>query len=177
MIERARELDPLSLQINTAVVQVLYFGRLYDRAVEQALRTLELDSAFPTTHMMLSLVYIQKGMPAEALIEAEKATVYSGRSPATLACVGGCYAALGKTDGATRVIHELKELSREKHVSPYLLGWVYACLGDNDTSMNYLEQAYSSGSTYMALIKGDPALDSLRSDARFQDLQRRVGLA
>jgi tetratricopeptide (TPR) repeat protein len=177
MIERARELDPLSLQINTAVVQVLYFGRAYDRAVEQALRTLELDSAFPTTHMMLSLVYIQKGMPAEALMEAEKAEVYSGRSPATLACIGGCYAALGKADEATRVIQELKELSKEKHVSPYLMGWVYACLRNNDTSMHYLEQAYANGSTYLALIKGDPALDSLRSDARFQDLQRLVGLA
>lgn len=177
IVERARELDPLSMQINTAVVQVLYFGRAYDRAVEQALRTLELDSSFPTAHMMLALIYVQKSMPAEALVEAEKAAVYSGRSPAALAVVGACYAALGKPSEATRVIRELQELSKEKHVSPYLLGWVYACMGDKESALPYFERAYADGSTYLALIKGDPALDSLRADVRFQDLQRRVGFA
>jgi TolB-like protein/Flp pilus assembly protein TadD len=175
-IERARELDPLSLQINTGVVQVLYFGRAYDQAVEQALRTIELDPNFATAHLMLALAYLQIGRRAEALAEGEKAALYSGRSPASLACIGGCCAALGRTDEATAMITGLEDLSEERHVSPHLIGFVYACLGDKAHALAYLERAYADGSTYLAALKTDPSLDSLRSDPRFRELQRRVGL-
>jgi TolB-like protein/Tfp pilus assembly protein PilF len=174
-VERARERDPLSLQVNTAVAYVLHYARDYDRAIEQGLKTLELDPAFPAAHFFLALTYVQKGLLVEALTEAEKAATFSDRSIASLSCIGGCYAAMGKTREAQRMIKELQELSKENHVSPYQISWIYAGLRDKENALVYLEQAYKQRSTYLTLIKMEPAWDFLRSDPRFQDLQRRVG--
>lgn len=173
--ERARERDPLSLQINTAVAQAFYFARDYDRAAKQCLRTLELDPTFPTARLFLALTYLRKGMLVEALAEAEKEAAFSGRSVASCGCIGGCYAALGRRREAIEMVGELQELSQRNHVSPYVISWIYAGLGDKENAMAYLEQAYEGRSTYLALIKMEPAWDFLRSDPRFEDLQRRVG--
>jgi TolB-like protein/Tfp pilus assembly protein PilF len=173
--ERARERDPLSLQVNTALAYVLHYARDYDRAIEQGLRTIELDPAFPTAHFFLALTYMQKGLLVEALAEAEKAATLSSRSIASLSCIGGCYAALGRTGEANKMIEELRALSKEKHVSPYQISWIYAGLQDKESALACLEQAYAERSTYMVLIKMEPAWDFLRSAPRFQDLQRRIG--
>jgi hypothetical protein len=77
---------------------------------------------------MLAVALIQKKMLAEALVEGEKAAIYSGRSPVSLACVGSCHAALGKQSEAKKMIEELQQMSKEKHA--YLLGWIYTFLGD-----------------------------------------------
>ncbi len=175
-VERARERDPLSLQVNTAVAYVLLYARDYDKAIQQGLRALELDPAFPTAHFFLALTYMQKGLLVEALAEAEKVATLSERSIASLSCIGGCYAALGRVREANKMIEELQELSKEKHVSPYQISWIYAGLQDKENALACLEKAYVERSTYLPLIKMEPAWDFLRSDPRFQDLQRRIGL-
>lgn len=175
-IERAREIDPLSLQINTDMVGVFYLRRAYDQAVEQARKTLDLDATFPDAHLMLALAYKQKGMYAEALAEGEKAASFSAHSAVSLGCIGGCCAARGKKGDARKIIEELQKLSKRQYVSSFFVAWIYANLRDKEASLAHLEQAYSERSTYLAVIKVEPTLDFLRSDPRFQDLLRRVGL-
>ena len=175
-IERARETDPLSLPININVAAVSYFRRDYDRAIEQARKTLDLDAGFPNAHLVLSFALQQKAMYTEALAEAEKAASFSANSAASLGCIGGCYAAQDKTNEARKIIGELEELSKRQYVSPFVFGWVYLNLGDKEAALAHLERAYAERSAYLSLIKIEPSLDFLRSDARFQDLQRRVGL-
>jgi adenylate cyclase len=67
------------------------------------------------------------------------------------------------------------ESSQNVHVSPYQISWIYAGLQDKESALACLEQAYAERSTYMVLIKMEPAWDFLRSAPRFQDLQRRIG--
>jgi tetratricopeptide (TPR) repeat protein len=110
------------------------------------------------------------------LAEAEKAASFSANSAASLGCIGGCYAAQGKTNEARKIIGELEELSKRQYVSPFVFGWVYLNLGDKEAALAHLAQAYAERSAYLSLIKIEPSLDSLRSDPRFKDLQRRVGL-
>lgn len=176
-IERARGLDPLSLQINTEIANIFYLGRAYDKAVEQAFKTLDLDPTFHGAHFILSLAYKQKEMFEEALGEAEKTVTLSGRSTASLGCIGGCYAALGKTHGANEIIEELRRLSKRQFVPSFVIAWIYANLRDIEPTLANLEQAYAERASYLAVIKAEPTFDFLRSDPRFQNLQRRVGLS
>jgi TolB-like protein/tetratricopeptide (TPR) repeat protein len=176
-IERAREIEPPSLPININVAAVFYFRRDYDRAIEQARRTLELDATFYNAHIVLSFALMQKEMLADALAEAKKAAALSGNCAASLGCIGGCYAALDRTSKARKIIGELQELSRRQYVSSFVIGWVYSKLRDKEAALAHLESAYAERSVYLSLIKIEPSLDFLRSDPRFQDLQRRVGLS
>lgn len=175
-IERARETDPLSLPININVAAVFYLRRDYDRAIEQARKTLDLDGTFSTAYIVLSSALKQKAMYTEALAEAQRAVTFSGNSAASLGCIGGCYAALGRSSEAKKVIEELQELSKRQYVSPSAIGWVYLSLRDKDAALEHLEQAYAERSAYLSLLKVEPSFDFMRSDPRFQDLQGRVGL-
>lgn len=176
-IERARQLDPLSLQINTEIANIFYLARFYDRAIEQALTTLDLDPTFHGAHFILSLAYKQKEMLAAALEEAEKAVALSGRSTASLGCLGGCLAAIARINDAEEIIGELQNLSRRQFVPSFVFAWISANLRDTESTLTYLEQSYAERASYLAVIKAEPTFDFLRSDERFQDLQRRVGLS
>lgn len=134
-------MDPLSLQIHAAVVQVFYFGRAYERAIEYARKALDLDPNFATTHLMLALAYKERGMFADALAESEKALTFSGRSAPCLACIGGCYAASGRKQQAEKIIEELRKLSEQKYVDSYVLAWVHANLRDTEWALTHLEYA------------------------------------
>lgn len=175
-IERARQTDPHSLPININVAAVFYFQRKYDRAVEQARRTIELDPTFSNAYFVLSFALQQKAMFAEALAEAEKAATLSANNAASLGCIAGCYAALGRTGEARKVIGLLQELSKRQYVSPFVVGWVHARLRDKEAALACLEQAFEERSAYLSLIKIEPSLDFLRSEPRFRNLQRRMGL-
>lgn len=176
-IERARATDPLSLPININVAAVFYFRRDYDRAIEQARKTLEMDFGFPNAHLVLSFALQKKAMHAEALAEAKRAATLSRNNAASLGCIGGCYAALGKTSEARKIIGDLQELSKRQYVSPFAIAWVHVNLRDKEAALAHLEQLYAERSAYLSLVKMEPSLDFLRSDPRFQDLQRRIGLA
>ena len=115
-------------------------------------------------------------MLEEALAEGDKALSLSGRSAPSLACIGGCYAASGRKLEAEKIIEELHKLSGQKYVDSYVLAWVHANLRDTERALTHLEHAHAKQSSYLAAIKVDPVFDFLRSDQRFQSLQRRVGL-
>src|SRR5579863_2835082 len=133
-IERAREIDPLSLQINTEVANILYLGRDYDRAIRQANKTLELDARFFGAHLILALAYRQKGLLEDALWQAERAAELSANSTASLGCIGGCQAALGNSRQAKKIIAELEELSKAKFVPSFVTAWIHANLGEDRKS-------------------------------------------
>jgi hypothetical protein len=82
----------------------------------------------------------------------------------------------GKKAEAQKIIDELKNLSKRSYVPPYNIAVIYAGLGDKNQAFAWLERAYNERSFYLTWIKVDPHLDSLRSDPRFADLMRRVGL-
>jgi hypothetical protein len=88
-----------------------------------------------------------------------------------------CYGRAGRKAEANKILNELLELSQRRYVTPPALANVYIGLGDKDQAFFWLEKAYQERSYYLAFLKVFPGDDSLRSDPRFADLLRRMGLA
>ena len=173
--ERARELDPLSLVINADLGQALIYARQPDKAIAQLRKTLEMDQNFYYSHWLLGVAYQTKGSLTEAIAEYRKARQLND-DPHVLALLGHALALSGKREEALNVLAELKQIATTRYVSAYSFAIVYAGLGDKDHALQWLEKAYESRAPDALYLKSDPLLENLRSDSRFQDLIRRVGL-
>ena len=175
-IRRAQELDPLSLIINTGAGRLLYNARRNDEAIAQLKKTLEMDPVFAEAHFQLALVYEAKRMYVEALREFELSRELY-KDPTMIGWSGRVYALMGNRDRALSVAEELKQTSKERYVSPYMLAIIYTALGDKEQAYEWLDKVYAERSYYVTWLKVDPVFDSLRADPRFIDFMRKVGLA
>ncbi|MCI0525947.1 MAG: tetratricopeptide repeat protein, partial [Nitrospira sp.] len=150
-IQKALELDPLSLIINRDVGLTLYFARRYDPAIEQYRKTLEMDPNFNVAYWGLGLAYLQKKMYEEAIPAFQKA-----RSPGVL---GYAYALSGKKDEAQKVLSHLKEQLKQRYVQSYFLAVIYAGLDEKDQAFQWLQKAYEERSPYLIWLQVDPLYD------------------
>jgi tetratricopeptide (TPR) repeat protein len=172
-INRAQRLDPLSLIINTEAARLLYWARRYDEAIVQFQKALEMDPNYAVTHIFLGAAYEQKRMFPEAIAEYQKAVALGGLL--SIARLGRAYALSGQTKQARKVLNQLNEASRRGFVPYFGMAILNASMGDNDQAFAWLERGFTDGAGDWAL-KVDPVFDSLRPDARFQDLLRRAEL-
>jgi TolB-like protein/DNA-binding winged helix-turn-helix (wHTH) protein/Tfp pilus assembly protein PilF len=173
--ERARQLDPLSLIIATDNGAILLYSRQYDRALEKLRTVRELDPNFPRVTGLMLRSYEQKGMFADALTEVEKARpLYNSWSCSELAYI---YGRSGQATQAGLALANLEELNRRGPMDPIAFVAPYIGMGNKDEAFVWLNKAYAQHSNALTGLKVDPIYDSLRSDPRFQDLLRRVGLA
>jgi serine/threonine-protein kinase len=175
-IKRALEIDSFSPLINSNLALVLYRAHRYDEAMQQARATVEMDESFAMGHHRLGLVLEQKSMYAEATAEFKRVVELSGGQPLALAGLGHSYAISGNTDAAKRVLNELRELSKTRYVSSYLIATIHAGLGEKEQAFAGLERAFDDRSTSLVPLNVDPNLDSIRSDPRFAALVRRRNL-
>ncbi len=174
---RAPELEPLSLVMNFELGLGFYYARDYDQAIEQFQKTLELDQNFPAALALLPAAYEQKGMYGDAIAGFKKAlTLKGGERSLPIAGLGHVYAVTGKKSEARTVIEELKQLSGQEYVPATHIAQIYAGLDERDQAFAWLDKGYEERSFQMQFIKIEPRWDSLRSDPRFQNLMRRVGL-
>jgi TolB-like protein/Tfp pilus assembly protein PilF len=173
---RAQELDPFSLIINADLGYDYIYARRYDQAIEQLRKTIEMDQSFYYAHRLLGQAYELKGSFPEAFAEYQRAKRMSD-DPLVLAFLGHAFAASGQRDEALKTLNQLTEISRQRYVSAYSVAMVYAELGEKDQALNWLEKGYQERATKMAFLKIDPFFDNLRSDPRFADLVRRVGVS
>ncbi len=175
-MRRALEFDPLSPSINANVGWPLYYARQYDQAIEQFQKAIERDQSSPLPHHWLAMVYGQKGMYEQAITEYQKALDLSGSRSRIVAELGYIYAVSGKRGEAQKALEELKELSGRRYVSSFYIGLIYMGLGEKDQAFASFERAYEERSPRLIDLKVDPIFDPLRSDPRFAELLRRVGL-
>jgi serine/threonine-protein kinase len=175
---RAQELDPLSLITNFEVALAFYFSRNYDQAIDQFKKTLELDPNFPPPHTYLPAAYEQQGRFEEAIVGFQRAITLTSGGDKTLAMagLGHVYAASGRKGEARNVLSELRTLSEHSYVPAHDVALVYAGLGERDKAFTWLETAYEEHSFNLSHLKVEPRFDPLRSDPRFADLLRRIGL-
>jgi DNA-binding winged helix-turn-helix (wHTH) protein/TolB-like protein/tetratricopeptide (TPR) repeat protein len=170
-LERAKNINGIDIIGSN----ILYRVGEYDRAIVEANKALELAPRRISSLQWLAMCYEYKGMFAEALSAYEKARKVED-TPELKAFQARTFALMGNHTEALMVIDELKEISKQKYVSPFYLAVIYAGLSDNDQTLVWLEKAYEDRSWWIATLKANPQFDSLRDDARFQDLLRRVRL-
>ncbi|MBA2731692.1 MAG: protein kinase [Acidobacteria bacterium] len=171
-----RELDPLSPTTTANIGYPYYYARQYNQAIEYYRKALELDPNYAWSYLWIGQAYVEKGMYEEAITEINKAITLSESSTRMTATLGYAYAVAGKRDEAQKVIVELQEQSKRRYVPPYFIAVVYSGLGEKEQAFEWLEKAYQERHPYLTLLKVEPVFDKLRSDPRFADLIRRVGL-
>jgi serine/threonine protein kinase/tetratricopeptide (TPR) repeat protein len=175
-IKRAHELDPLSLSINTWLGHILARTGQPDQAVEQLRKTVEMDPNFILAHFRLGSVYEEKEMYDEAVSEYREVLKLSGGRPLGVSALAHAYALMGKREEAQKNLDELIRLSKQRFVSPASIALIYIALGDKDQAFAWLEKANELRELNIVRIKVDPRFDPVRSDPRFADLVRRIGI-
>jgi TolB-like protein/DNA-binding winged helix-turn-helix (wHTH) protein/Tfp pilus assembly protein PilF len=173
-MNRAHDLDPLSVSMNFSLGWRLYMAREYDQAIEQLRNTIDMDPDFVLPHLVLGQAYEQKKMYDQAIAELRRAADISQSSPPAIAALARIYAVSGRTSEARKLLDQLMEQSKKRYVSPFYVAIVYAGLGENDQALDWIEKAYKDRSNAIVFAKVDPQLDTLRATPRFQSLLRRL---
>ncbi len=173
-VKRAQELDPLNMRTKSGEGQALYNAHRFDEAIRQLQHVIELQPDFSFAHYFLGVSYAMKGMYPEAIVEYQKFSSLEGETTSFQIYLGYTYAMSGQREKALAILKNLK--TTKEYVSPAELAILYTGLGDKEGAFQSLERAYGAHDLQMQYLKVEPHYDSLRSDPRFTDLMRRVGL-
>jgi eukaryotic-like serine/threonine-protein kinase len=174
---RARELDPLSLPISTGAGGILLYRRQTDEGIASNLRALELKPDFVVAHYGLGRLYLHGGRTREAIASLRTALSLSAERPEILADLAHAYAVAGRRDEARQTLARWQRATRGAYTREEQAAHVHAALGEREQAFVLLEKAFEHRSPGMVWLKVDPRFDSLRTDARFTRLLRRMGLA
>lgn len=176
-ISFAVELDPASQGIMKDMGIHYYYARKYDKAIDMALITLELDPGFSAAHRLLSLAYMGKEMYKEAIRENQVWKHRTGNSIKSDVALAHIYAVSGNKDDARKIIEQTgieKLLSSNDYRG---IALVYAALGNNDKSFEWLEKSFEKQEESLCSLKVDPKFDSLRNDPRYEAMLKKIGLS
>src|SRR5215813_4207705 len=176
-LQRALRLDPLSGVMHWGMGMVFWSSRRYDQAIEQAERSLELDPTFAGAHALLGWAYPHKSLHELAIASLRRAVQISQGATQYIGSLGEAYAKAGHNSEAQKILHQLNDLSKQRYVTPYMLARIHAGLGEHDHALRWLETGCQGRAAWMMFLKTDPNFDSLRPDARFQDLLRRMNFS
>ena len=174
--ERTLELDPLSIHVKVNTAWPYYLGRRYDEAQARLQETIDEAPDYFLPHAILGLVYEQKGELDKSIAAFKSANELPESSLEALAQLGRAYAVAGQMDKAEEVLEQLRALPEDQFVSAYNFAAIHAALGQNDEAIDWLFRADEKRSEWFPMLKIDPRFDSLRADARYQELIRRTGL-
>ncbi len=172
---RAQDLDPLSLVIGQNLAQVYLARADLNSSIEQAKKVIDLDPRYSRGHMQLGLAYLKQGNYSDAVAELRKA-VDLDRGRLAFAGLGYGYAVSGRRAEALAVLKELEAKYQTHEALGQDLAAVYAGLGDKDQAFAWLEKDFQPRSGLLARTRWQLPFESLRSDPRFADLLRRMGL-
>lgn len=178
-IQEARiacDLDPLSEIMPTQTAWLLEKARRYDESILGFRQVLTDHPAYQWALWQLGSVQIAAGDYGSAIATLEKAAEAGHRSSSTLGTLGQAYAAAGRRSDAEKILAELARRSRERYVPPHAFVHVYIGLGEKDQAFAWLEKSFVERSNSLLWLGVSPMFDSLRSDARFDNLLRRVDL-
>lgn len=172
----ALDLDPLSHYVNANMAWIYLFVEDYERAIEQARKTLELFPESLAAWWVLGLAEVCRSRYAEAIAALEKAASISPDA-LSIAYLGVAQARAGHMDTAVSLLKQLLSRSEREPVPPRCFVFLYAATGDQDRALEWLEKAYEVRDTGLFWLRVMPLYDALRSTPRFNEVLRRVGLS
>jgi TolB-like protein/DNA-binding winged helix-turn-helix (wHTH) protein len=173
---QALELDPLDVVMSVDVGEILLYARHYDEAIEALKTAIEMDSTRVNAHADLARAYEQERMYMEAFAEEIKSEELAGASLEAIAALKEGYVSSGMSGFWHKRLVLYKQRSRRSYLPPFHSAVAYARIGEKDHALDCLMRAYAERSPLLMGIGFLSEFDSLRSDARFSDLLRRVGL-
>jgi len=173
---RALELDPLDIVINAHLAWHYIYARQYDLALPQCERVIEMDPNNFWGHFLKGGALVGENKYREAIPELQKATELSAGAKYAQAALGHALALAGRKREARDLVEQLKEESKRSYVGAYNIALIHIGLGENDRAFEWLDKAYEERSNWLSYVKVEPRLDPLRSDPRFADLLRHMGL-
>ena len=176
-LQISKQIDPgpISVGVESAVYLQL---RDWEHLREWSQGRLASDPNSSDVHSDLGIAYEGTGKLQEAIAEYQKAVELTNGDLDHVASLAHAYAAIGSRSEAEKILHTIEKKSKEGKASPYLAATIYAGLGQKDKAMELIENAYREKSLDVAwILKPDLRTDNLRSDPRFQNLLRRVGLS
>ena len=173
---RALELDPLSSFYAAQLGLVLADRGEYDEANSLLNKALELDPNNLRAHYGLGEVYAAKGNYESAIRELRRAAELPRGRLDVVARLAQLYIQSGHRVEALKLLYEVKRLGGRRYVSSLDVASLYAVLGRKDEAFGALEEAYKERSPFLLGIRTNRTLDNVRSDPRFADLVRRIGL-
>jgi tetratricopeptide (TPR) repeat protein len=176
-IERARQLDPLSRQINAVQARLLSLSNQNDKAIEQGRKALELDPSWAAGHWWLALAYEQIRQYPEALVELQKAVSLNPINSTFVAALGHAYAVSGQKSDAAKILQHLQILPKRSFVSAFDIALLHAGLGNKDEAFLWLAKGCDERDYWISTLAVEPRLEPLRADPRFRELLRRIGLS
>ena len=174
--KRARELEPLNLRINALEGQFLIYAGQVDAGMDRLRKTMELDPNYYVGRNFLAAGYIEKRMFPEAVAEARKAMDVSPGSTYAMALLAYILGQDGKTAEARAEAENLVRIADRRYVPGSSIATAFVGLGDHEKALAWLERGFQEHDVRLIFLKVDPKWNNLRSDPRFQDLMRRVGL-
>ena len=174
-LRKAHELDPLSPMITTDLARRLCYAGRCDEGMKLFQEVLKIDPDFVQAHYYLSEAYELRGMYPEAIAEVQKINSPDATRYVT-GQLGHIYALQGRRREALEVVSRLQQLSQRTYVDPRYIANIYVALGEKDLAFVWLEKAYEEHSSTIPGLKTCWVYDPIRSDPRFADLVRRVGI-
>jgi len=176
-IKRAQELDPLSSVIGQNVAEIYLIKNDLNSAIAQSQQIIELDPNFPGAHDELGFAYLKARRNEEATAEFQKTVELSGRAARYLGDLGYCLAVTGKRAEAQAILKELEEKYERREAVGQYLAAVHSGLGDKDKAFEWLQKDAERGSGIrMPFVRWWFAFEEIRSDPRYSDLLKRIGL-
>jgi serine/threonine-protein kinase len=174
--KRAQELDPLSPAISNNRARVYLVKGDISSSIEESKKVIDLDPNYWPAHTTLGWAYLKQREYTEGLMELEQAVASSGRWSEPLSDLGYGYAVSGKRPEALAIIKELEGKYAAEEASGAEIAAVYTGLGENDRAFAWLEKDFLARKGNLPETRWLPQFESLRGDARYADLLRRMGL-
>jgi serine/threonine protein kinase/Tfp pilus assembly protein PilF len=176
-VKRAQELEPLSLMISTSLGGLFWNARDHDKAIDQLLKTLEMDPNYAYAYCYIALPYADKGMHNEAIENTNKGMdLLEAPTSQRILWLGYYYSKAGNRAKAKEILNELLNISKKTYVPPLLIAAIYGELSQMDNAFKWLENAYEVRDHWLTYLKIWPPIDSLRSDPRFKALLKKMNL-
>jgi TolB-like protein/Tfp pilus assembly protein PilF len=172
-----QETDPHRLvTVHTTRAAAYYFGREYQRAVEECEKAEQLDPGYFMLHFIAGRAYMRLNEHAKAIAHLKQARTETGEMPLMDAALGLAYAVSGEMAETLKLAEAFQSAAKKRYIPPTYLGMLFAGLGDKDKAMAWLEKAFEERADGLTWLNVEPMLDEVRSDPRFESLIRRIGL-
>jgi tetratricopeptide (TPR) repeat protein len=154
-----------------------YLARRHEDSVAECLKTLEMDPEFTPTFIWLGQAYLQLGRYPEAIQVFRREVELSPERSTTLAYLAAAHAMAGERSEARKQLADLHDRSDAAYVSSFDFALVHFALDEHEEGFRWLDRSMEERAPWLVWLRVDPMFDRVRSNPRFRDVLRGMGLA